>query len=113
MPLDLMTLPASEAEKLAYCEGFTGTAKLFARLDDLQCALGAATAELADMPRRIFEADEQTDAARIERDMESARADIAQRNGDRMFAALLAISQNTQISPYARALANDTLESLE
>ena len=32
MPLDLMTLPAHEAEALAYAEGFTGTARLFARI---------------------------------------------------------------------------------
>ena len=40
MPLDLMTLPAHEAEALAYAEGFTGTARLFARVADMQRALG-------------------------------------------------------------------------
>jgi len=45
MPLDLMTLPAHEAEALAYAEGFTGTARLFARVADLQKALGEAVAE--------------------------------------------------------------------
>ena len=113
MPLDLMTLPASEAEKLAYCEGFTGTARLFARLDDLQRALGAATAELTDLQRRVFESDQESETAQIERDMERSRADLAQRNADRMFSALVAISQNTQVSAYVRVLADDTLESLE
>ncbi len=45
MPLDLMSLPAHEAEALAYAEGFTGTARLFARIADLQKALGEAVAE--------------------------------------------------------------------
>ena len=46
MPLDLMTLPAPEAEALAYAEGFTGTARLFARVADMQRALGEAVAEI-------------------------------------------------------------------
>lgn len=108
--LDLMTLPAPDAERLAYMEGFKGTATLFARLDDLQRALGAATAELTDLQRRIFEADEQTDAARIERDMESSRADIAQRNADMMFAALLAIAKG---DADAAKIADKALEGLE
>ena len=36
MPLDLMTMPPEEAERLAYAEGFTGTAALFARLADAE-----------------------------------------------------------------------------
>ena len=40
-----MSLPAHEAEALAYAEGFTGTARLFARVADLQKALGEAVAE--------------------------------------------------------------------
>ena len=110
MPLDLMTLPAPDAERLAYMEGFKGTATLFARIDDLQRALGAATAELTDLQRRIFEADEQTDAARIERDMETSRADIAQRNADVMFAALADIARG---DADAAKIANDALEALE
>ena len=110
MPLDLMTLPAPDAERLAYAEGFKGTATLFARIDDLQRALGAATAELTDLQRRIFEADEQTDAARIERDMETERANIASRNADVMFTALLAIARG---DADAVKIANDALEGLE
>ena len=34
MPLDLMTLVPEDAERLAYAEGFTQTAALFARLAD-------------------------------------------------------------------------------
>ena len=36
MPLDLMTMPPEEAERLAFAEGFTGTAALFARLADAE-----------------------------------------------------------------------------
>lgn len=113
MPLDLMTLPATDAERLAYAEGFTGTATLFARLDDLQRALGAATAELTDLQRRIFEADEQTDTARIERDMETSRADIALRENDVMFRALQTIAFSRADADTLRALANDALENLQ
>lgn len=49
MPLNLETLPAREAEALAYAEGFAGTARLFARLDDLQRALGETLAELESL----------------------------------------------------------------
>lgn len=108
--LDLMTLPAADAERLAYMEGFKGTATLFARIDDLQRALGAATAELTDLQRRIFEADEQTEAAQIERDMETSRANIAQRNADLMFTALADIARG---NADAVQIANDVLEALE
>lgn len=36
MTIDLMTIPATEAERVAYAEGFTRTAALFARIDDLE-----------------------------------------------------------------------------
>lgn len=49
MPLNLETLPAREAEALAYAEGFTGTARLFARIDDLQRALGEAVNEIEQL----------------------------------------------------------------
>lgn len=49
MPLDLMKLPAAEAEALAYAEGFTGTAALFARIADLQKALGEAVNEIEQL----------------------------------------------------------------
>jgi hypothetical protein len=44
--INLENLTATEAEALAYAEGFTGTAKLFARIADLQRALGQAVAAL-------------------------------------------------------------------
>jgi hypothetical protein len=44
--IDYMRLPAAEAERLCYAEGFENAAKLFARIDALQYALGQATAEI-------------------------------------------------------------------
>lgn len=44
-----MNLPAHEAESLAYAEGFTGTARLFARIADMQKALGEATVEIQEL----------------------------------------------------------------
>jgi hypothetical protein len=60
MPLDLMKLPAVEAEALAYAEGFTGTAALFARIADLQKALGEAVNEIEQLKTDLH-------AARYER----------------------------------------------
>jgi len=48
--IDFMKLPAVEAEALAYAEGFTGTAALFARIADLQKALGEAVNEIEQLP---------------------------------------------------------------
>ena len=53
MPIDLMNLPAGEAERLAYAEGFPGTARLFARIADMQRALGDATAEIETLKDEI------------------------------------------------------------
>ena len=44
--INLENLTAPEAERLAYAEGFPGTARLFARIDELQRALGQAVAAL-------------------------------------------------------------------
>jgi hypothetical protein len=34
--IDLLKIPASEAERLAYAEGFTMAAELFKRIDELE-----------------------------------------------------------------------------
>jgi hypothetical protein len=60
MPLDLMKLPAPEAEALAYAEGFAETARLFARIADLQKALGEAVNEIEQLKTDLH-------AARYER----------------------------------------------
>ena len=49
MPLDLMTLPTEEAERLAYAEGFTGTAALFARLADAERERDALAEEVESL----------------------------------------------------------------
>lgn len=46
MDFDFMRMPASEAERICYAEGFENAAKLFARIEALQYALGQATAAL-------------------------------------------------------------------
>lgn len=46
MDFDFMRMPASEAERICYAEGFENAAKLFARIESLQYALGQATAAL-------------------------------------------------------------------
>ena len=58
MTIDLMTIPANEAERVAYAEGFTGTATLFARIATLEAdkamlddALTTLEAELAEVYR--------------------------------------------------------------
>ena len=46
MQIDFMRIPAADAERICYAEGFENAAKLFARIEALQFALGQATAAL-------------------------------------------------------------------
>lgn len=46
MPLNLLTLPASEAERIAYSEGFTMAAELFARIAELEAERDTLEEEL-------------------------------------------------------------------
>lgn len=46
MPLNLLNLPATEAERLAYAEGFTMAAELFARIAELEAERDALEEEL-------------------------------------------------------------------
>ena len=46
MPLNLLNLPATEAERLAYAEGFTMAAELFARIAELEAERDALAEEL-------------------------------------------------------------------
>lgn len=48
MTFNLERLPATEAEALAYSEGYPNTARLFARIDDLQRALEQALVAIGD-----------------------------------------------------------------
>ena len=53
MPLDLMTMPPEEAERLAYAEGFTGTAALFARLADAERERDALAEEVETLRDQV------------------------------------------------------------
>lgn len=44
--IDLMQIPAAEAERLAYMEGFKGAAELFRRIADMQEAAQTLLGEL-------------------------------------------------------------------
>jgi hypothetical protein len=50
MPLNLLTLPTEEAERLAYSEGFTMAAQLFARIADLEAERDALLGQLEELP---------------------------------------------------------------
>ena len=69
MPLDLMTLAPEDAERLAYAEGFTQTAALFARLADALRERDASEEEaerlrdqICDLESRIADLEEERDA---------------------------------------------------
>lgn len=47
--IDLMKLSASDAERIAYAEGFTGTAELFRRLADAEARAESAETALFDL----------------------------------------------------------------
>jgi len=53
--INLENLTATEAEALAYSEGFTGTARMFGRIADLQRALGQAVAALEEIAYHVPE----------------------------------------------------------
>lgn len=48
--IDLTRLPAVDAERIAYAEGFTGTADLFARIAALEAERDSLQAQLDDLP---------------------------------------------------------------
>ena len=52
--INLENLQAEEAERLAYSEGYPGTARLFARIADLQRALGDAVAENEQLKTDLY-----------------------------------------------------------
>lgn len=57
MDFDFMRMPASEAERICYAEGFENAAKLFARIEALQHALGQATAEIEVLRDQLVDAE--------------------------------------------------------
>lgn len=48
--IDLLKIEAPEAERIAYAEGFTMAAELFARIAELEAERDALQAELDDIP---------------------------------------------------------------
>jgi outer membrane murein-binding lipoprotein Lpp len=46
MPFDFMNMPADEAERICYAEGFENAAKLFARIAELEAINESLTEEL-------------------------------------------------------------------
>jgi hypothetical protein len=58
--MNIQTMTLEERERLAYAEGFTNTAHLFARIADLQRALGEAVNEIEQLKTDLH-------AARYER----------------------------------------------
>jgi hypothetical protein len=63
MDFDFMCMPASEAERICYAEGFENAAKLFARIESLQYALGQATAALVAIEEGPMNARQASGAA--------------------------------------------------
>jgi hypothetical protein len=64
MDFDYMRLPAADAERLCYAEGFENAAKLFARIEALQYALGQATAALVAIEENDMTARQASGAAK-------------------------------------------------
>jgi hypothetical protein len=52
--IDLLKLPASDAERIAYAEGFTMAAELFKRIDDLE-AINLKLAQENEILRDMLE----------------------------------------------------------
>jgi hypothetical protein len=77
MQIDFMRLPASDAERLCYAEGFENAAKLFARIEALQHALGQATAEIETLKDVAEELKSKTYECEI---LESGFADAENQN---------------------------------
>ena len=68
MPLDLMTLPPEEAERLAFAEGFTGTAALFARLADAERERDALAEEVESLRDQVCSLESRIADLEAERD---------------------------------------------
>lgn len=63
--INLMNLPAEEAERLAYAEGFTGTAELFARIAELEAERDTLQAQLDDIPSERQRAQDAQDLEQL------------------------------------------------
>lgn len=54
--IDLLKIPASDAERIAYAEGFTMAAKLFARIAELEAERDALAEELEQTKDDLYAA---------------------------------------------------------
>ena len=70
-----MTIPATEAERVAYAEGFTGTATLFARITDLEADKAMLDDALTTLEAELAEAYKAHRDARCE--VESLQAELS------------------------------------
>ena len=52
--IDLTRLPAAEAERLAYAEGFTGTADLFARIAALEAERDSLQTQVEQLQEDLY-----------------------------------------------------------
>lgn len=68
MPLNLMDLESSEAERLAFAEGFTGTAALFARLADAERERDALAEEVENLRDEVCHLESRIADLEAERD---------------------------------------------
>ena len=68
MPLDLMTMPPEEAERLAYAEGFTQTAALFGRLADAERERDALAEEVESLRDQVCSLESRIADLEAERD---------------------------------------------
>ena len=68
MALNLMDLESSEAERLAFAEGFTGTAALFARLADAERERDALAEEVESLRNQVCALESRIADLEAERD---------------------------------------------
>ena len=68
MALNLMELETEEAERLAYAEGFTGTATLFARLADAERERDALAEEVETLRDQVCDLESRIADLEAERD---------------------------------------------
>jgi prefoldin subunit 5 len=104
-------LTTNERERLAYAEGYTETAAVLARIDDLHAALGDEVA----MQAQLDDANEIINGLRDELDAERAAYRTALNEADewheeykKLRSALMALE--AEVSPGMRAFIREVLE---
>jgi hypothetical protein len=95
MDFDYMRMPAAEAERLCHAEGFENAAKLFARIEALQHALGQATAEIETLKPAALDLKIKTLECEV---LESELTNAENQNAD-MHAAIVRACDVILVSP--------------